>query len=78
LVTAGKHVNNIGAIARQPPISTYGLQEVVFSVESAPRLYSEDPRPDEVEGVKIGHPVPGGYKYENMALQVGEVSNLRV
>jgi hypothetical protein len=26
-------------------------------------------------GVKQGHPVPGGYKYRDLALQVGEVSN---
>jgi hypothetical protein len=24
-----------------------------------------------------GHPVPGGYKYEDLALQVGGVTNLR-
>jgi hypothetical protein len=24
-------------------------------------------------GVKLGHPVPGGYKYGNLALQVGRV-----
>jgi hypothetical protein len=44
LVTAGKHVNNIRAIARQPPITVEGLLEAVFSVGSAPRLYSEDSR----------------------------------
>jgi hypothetical protein len=27
------------------------------------------------EGVKLGHPVSGGYKYGNLALQVGGVSN---
>jgi hypothetical protein len=26
-------------------------------------------------GVKLGYPVPGGYKYGNLALQVGGVSN---
>jgi hypothetical protein len=26
---------------------------------------------------KSGHPVPVGYKYGNLALQVGRVSNLR-
>jgi hypothetical protein len=25
----------------------------------------------------LGHPVPGRYKYRDLALQVGEVSNLR-
>jgi hypothetical protein len=28
-------------------------------------------------GVKPGHPVPGGYKYGDLAHQVGGVSNLR-
>jgi hypothetical protein len=46
LVTARKHVNNIRAIARQPPIKIIEeLLEVVFSVTSALRLYNEDPRP---------------------------------
>jgi hypothetical protein len=27
--------------------------------------------------VELGHPVPGGYKYGNIALQVEKVSNLR-
>jgi hypothetical protein len=26
----------------------------------------------------MGHPVPGGYKYENLALQVGGVSDEKV
>jgi hypothetical protein len=44
LVTAGKHVNNNRAVARQPPITTIEeLLEAVFSVESAPRLYNEEP-----------------------------------
>jgi hypothetical protein len=28
-------------------------------------------------GVYLGYPVPGGYKYGDLALQVGIVSNLR-
>jgi hypothetical protein len=48
LVAADKHVNDIRDIARQPPITTIlKLLEVVFAVGSAPRLYSEDLRPDE-------------------------------
>jgi hypothetical protein len=48
LVTAGKHVNDIRAIARQPPIKTMEKPlEVVFSVGSDPKLYSEDPKPTE-------------------------------
>jgi hypothetical protein len=55
-VAAGKHVNHIRAIARQQPITTIeGLLEAVFSVESAPRLYSEDPGPAEesIEGGQL-------------------------
>jgi hypothetical protein len=45
LDSGGKDVNDIQAIARQPPITTIEtLLEAVFSVESVPRLYSEDPR----------------------------------
>jgi hypothetical protein len=47
LIAAGKHVNDIQAVARQPPPTTMEkLLEVVFSVGSSPRLYSEDLRPD--------------------------------
>jgi hypothetical protein len=45
LVTVGKHLNNIRAIARKPPITTIqGLLEAVFSFGPASRLYSEDLR----------------------------------
>jgi hypothetical protein len=45
LVTAGKHVNNIRAIARNPPITTIeGLLKAVFSVSSAPWPHTEDSR----------------------------------
>jgi hypothetical protein len=40
---AGKYVNNIQAIARQPPITI----EVVFSVGSDPGLHGDIPRPAE-------------------------------
>jgi hypothetical protein len=53
LVTAGKHVNDIRDIARQLPITTIeGLVEAVFSVGSAPRLYTEDLGPAEVSSVE--------------------------
>jgi hypothetical protein len=45
LVTAGKHVSDIRAIARQLPIATTELLVVVFSVGSTQGLYNEDPRP---------------------------------
>jgi hypothetical protein len=28
-------------------------------------------------GIKLGHPVPGGYKYGDLVLQVGGVLNMR-
>jgi hypothetical protein len=46
LVTAGNHVSNIRAIARQPPIAIRAkLLEGVFSVGSAPKLYNKDLNP---------------------------------
>jgi hypothetical protein len=48
LVTTGKLVNDIRAIAGQPHITTIEkLLEAVFSVGSAPKLYNENPRPAE-------------------------------
>jgi hypothetical protein len=32
---------------------------------------------DTVSNSGLGHPVPGGHKYGDLALQVGGVSNLR-
>jgi hypothetical protein len=49
-----KHVNNIRAIARQPPIITIeGLLDAVFFVGSAPKVYSEDHRPAEAVQLKV-------------------------
>jgi hypothetical protein len=44
LVAPSKHVNNIQANARQLSITIEELLEAVFSVRSAQRLYSEDPK----------------------------------
>jgi hypothetical protein len=41
------------------------------------RVVGGDEKGTHCHGVKLGHPVPGGYKYENLALQVGGISNLR-
>jgi hypothetical protein len=46
-LAAGKHVNGIRVIAKQPPVTIEELSEVVFSVGSAPTLHIEDPRPAE-------------------------------
>jgi hypothetical protein len=60
LVTAFKHINNIRAIARQPPITTTEeLLKAVFSAGFAPGLYNEDPRQDQkiessVAGFSLG------------------------
>jgi hypothetical protein len=48
MVAVDKHINDIQDITRQLPIRTIEkLLEAVFSVGSAPRLYSKDPRPAE-------------------------------
>jgi hypothetical protein len=53
LIMAGKYINNIRTLARQPPIPTIeGLLEAVFSVGFNPRPYSEDPRPAESSSVE--------------------------
>jgi hypothetical protein len=52
-IMAGKHVKNIQAIARQPPITEVeGMLDAAFSVGSALRLYSDDPRPAEGSSVE--------------------------
>lgn len=48
LATAGKHINNIQAIFREPPITTEKLLGAVIPVEPAPSLYNENPRPAEL------------------------------
>jgi hypothetical protein len=40
-------------------------------------LVGDDEKGTQCLGVKLGHPVRGGYKYGDLALQVGVVSNLR-
>jgi hypothetical protein len=47
-VTSRIHVNNTPDIARQPPVTRIEKPlAAMFSVGSASRLYSEDPRPAE-------------------------------
>jgi hypothetical protein len=41
------------------------------------RVVGGDEKETQCLEVKLGHPVPGGYKYGELALQVGGVSNLR-
>jgi hypothetical protein len=55
--------NDIRAIARQPPISIQKLLEVVFSAESAPRLYSEDRKPAEAVQGSSASPCGHGVEY---------------
>jgi hypothetical protein len=73
LVVGGKHVSDIRAVARQPPITTIEkLLEAVFGVGSSLRLYSEDPRPAELFSVV-------GYSRDsnNVSTEAGESSLLR-
>jgi hypothetical protein len=61
------------------------LLEMVISIRLVTELQRErreqerDSGREEAQclGVYPGHPVPGGYKYADLALQVGGVSNLR-
>jgi hypothetical protein len=41
------------------------------------RVVGGDEKGTQYVVVKLGHPVPGGYKYGELALQVGGFSNLR-
>jgi hypothetical protein len=41
------------------------------------RVVGGDEEGTQCLGVKLGHPVPGGYKYGDLSLQIGGVSNLR-
>jgi hypothetical protein len=46
-VASVKHVSDIRAIVREPSLTMITVLEAVSSVGSAPRLFSEDSRPDE-------------------------------
>jgi hypothetical protein len=41
------------------------------------RVVGGDEKGTQCPEVQLGHSVPGGYKYVDLALQVGGVSNLR-
>jgi hypothetical protein len=41
------------------------------------RVVMGDEKGTQYLGIYAGHPVPGGYKYRDLALQFGKVSNLR-
>ena len=41
------------------------------------RVVGRDVKGTQCLGVKLGHPVPEGYKYDDLAFQVGGVLNLR-
>jgi hypothetical protein len=52
--------------------------EAVSSISTvALRVVGGDEKGTQCLGVQLGHPVPGGYKYGDMALHVGGVSSLR-
>jgi hypothetical protein len=72
LVTVGKHVNNIRAITRQPPITIKELFGAVFSVGSVRSIYNEDPRPTQWN---LESSV-AGYSPDKKDLRVGKLKNL--
>jgi hypothetical protein len=41
------------------------------------RVVGDDEKRTQCLGVELDHPVPGGYKYGDLVLQAGGVSNLR-
>jgi hypothetical protein len=41
------------------------------------RVIRDEEKGTQCLGVQLGHPVPGGYKYADLILQLGEVSSLR-
>jgi hypothetical protein len=44
---------------------------------AAVRVEGGDENGTQFLGLQLGHPVPGGYKYGDLALQVAEISNVR-
>jgi hypothetical protein len=59
------------------------IEELVCRVEAgwnastvALRVVKGDGKGTQCPGVYLGHPVPGGYKYGDLALQVGESQEL--
>jgi hypothetical protein len=48
-----------------------GIEYIHHSPASRKRRQKGNPVP----GVYLGHPVPGGYKYRDLALQVGGLKN---
>jgi hypothetical protein len=49
----------------------------VEGLHLALRVVGDDRKGTQCLGAKLGYPVPGRYKYRDLALQVGRVSNLR-
>lgn len=80
-----KHGNYVVYAVRPEAIYVYSLQAFACTArggrfeylhrnaESRTRCEKGPP----CVGVELGHPVPGGYKYEALALHVGGVLNLR-
>jgi hypothetical protein len=53
------------------------VEAVSNTTTVALRVVGVDEKGTQCLGVWLSHPVPGGYKYGDLALQVGAVSNLR-
>jgi hypothetical protein len=50
---------------------------LVNTSAAALRVVGRDEKETQCLGVQLGHPVPGGYKYGDLVLQIRGVSNLR-
>jgi hypothetical protein len=47
----------------------------VFEHDERSKMFKTENTSVQCPGVLLGNPVPGGYKYGNLALQIGGVSN---
>jgi hypothetical protein len=59
----------------------YNRSEVVENKHFISERYDHfqcDEKGPQCPGIQLGHPIPGGYKYGHLDLQVGRVSDERV
>jgi hypothetical protein len=58
-------------------LALQGVEAGSNTTTVALRVVKGDEKGSQCLGIWLGHPVPGGYKYGDLALQVGGVSNPR-